>query len=110
MGGKTFKVTNDNFQSDVLGNDKPVLIDFWAEWCAPCKQIAPYVDAISEEYEDQLAVGKLDADEYPELTTKYGVMSLPTLVLFKGGEPVTRIVGFKPTKQALIDKLEPHLD
>jgi len=108
MGGKTFQVTEQNFQDDVLSSDQPVLVDFWAEWCGPCKMIAPIVDELSEEYVGQLLVGKLDADEFPQILQQYGVMGIPTLILFKGGEPVERLVGFKP-KEQLLEKIEPHL-
>lgn len=108
MGGKTFEVTEQNFQEDVLGSAQPVLVDFWAEWCGPCKMIAPIVEELSEEYDGQLLVGKLDADEFPEILQQYGIMGIPTLILFKGGEPVERLVGFKP-KEQLLAKIEPHL-
>lgn len=108
MGEKTFEVTIENFQVEVLGADQPVLVDFWAEWCGPCKMIAPIVDQLSHEYEGKLRVGKLDADEYPEILQQYGIMGIPTLILFKGGQPVERMVGFKP-KNELIARIERHL-
>lgn len=108
MGAKTFEVTKANFQTDVLGSDKPVLVDFWAEWCGPCKMIAPIVEELSEEYADKMKVGKLDADVHQEILMQYGIMGIPTLILFKGGEAVERVVGYKP-KEQLLEKITPHL-
>lgn len=105
---KPFPVTDESFETDVLDSDKPVLVDFWAEWCGPCKMIAPIVDELAEEYEDRLAVAKLDADENPNTMQAYGVMGIPTLILFKDGEAVERIVGYMP-KERLLDRLAPHL-
>lgn len=108
MSGKTFEVTSENFNNEVLQSDQPVLVDFWAEWCGPCKMIAPIVEEISEEYDGTLRVGKLDADEYGEILMQYGIMGIPTLILFKGGEAVERVVGYQP-KEQLMSKLTPHL-
>lgn len=108
MGEKTFEVTTDNFEADVLGSDQPVLVDFWATWCGPCRMIAPIVDKIADEYDGKLKVGKLDADEHQGVLMNYNVMSIPTLLLFKGGEPVARITGYRPEAQ-IIKEIEPHL-
>lgn len=108
MGGKTFAVTDGSFQDDVLGSDTPVLVDFWAEWCGPCKMIAPIVEQLSEEYDGKLKVAKLDADANMETMQQYGIMGIPTLILFKGGQPVERVQGFRP-KEDILSKLEPHL-
>jgi thioredoxin 1 len=108
MGEKTFEVTSGNFQSDVLGADKPVLVDFWAEWCGPCKRIAPIVEEIANEYDSQLRVGKLDADAHGDIVSNLGIMSIPTLILFKGGNDVVRIIGYK-TKDKILKDLTPHL-
>jgi thioredoxin 1 len=105
---KPFAVTDESFESDVLDAESPVLVDFWAEWCGPCKMIAPIVEELAEEYVGQMSVAKLDADENPNTMQAYGVMGIPTLILFKGGEAVERIVGFMP-KERLLDKLAPHL-
>jgi thioredoxin 1 len=107
MGEKTFEVTSANFQDDVLSSDLPVLVDFWATWCGPCKMIAPIVDKIAENYEGQVKVGKLDADQHHEILSNYNVMSIPTLILFKNGEPAARITGFRPEAK-IIAELEPH--
>ncbi|MBK8022440.1 MAG: thioredoxin [Chloroflexi bacterium] len=106
MGNMTFAVTR--FDEEVLKSEKPVLVDFWAEWCGPCKMIAPVVDQIATEYSDKLKVGKLDADEYPEVLQSYGIMGIPTLILFKGGKPVVRITGFQ-NKDRITAQLKPHL-
>lgn len=104
----TFEITSSNFQSQVLESSLPVLVDFGADWCPPCKMIAPFVDGIAQTYESQLRVGTLDADEYPDIVQRYGVMGLPTLVLFQNGEPVKHIVGFQP-RQRIEDQITPYL-
>jgi len=108
MSNKTFEVTQDNFTTEVLQSDTPVLVDFWAEWCGPCKMIAPLVDQIATEYTGKIKVGKLDADEHQDVLMRYGIMSIPTLILFKGGEPVVRVTGFRP-KEQIVSQLKPHL-
>ena len=100
----TVNVTDDSFKTDVLDSDKPVLVDFWAEWCGPCKMIAPILEEIAGEQGEALQVAKLNVDEAGDIARRFEVMSIPTLILFKDGEPVKRIVGAKP-KQALLDDI-----
>ena len=108
MSDKTFEVTEANFQKEVLESTEPVLIDFWAEWCTPCKMIGPLVDQIADEYQGKVRVGKLDADANPDVLMRYNVMGIPTLMLFKGGEAVERITGYQP-KDKITSKLVPHI-
>jgi thioredoxin 1 len=92
----TKTVTDDNFGSEVLSASGPVLVDFWAEWCTPCKAIAPALEQISEELGDKVTIAKLNIDDNPEAATKYGVMSIPTMILFKNGERAATKVGAEP--------------
>lgn len=101
--------TDDQFETDVLKSDKPVLVDFWAEWCTPCHMIAPFVKQIADEQQNVLRVAKLDIDENPITPGRYGIMSIPTLMLFKNGEAVARITGAMP-KERIMAQLAPHLD
>lgn len=91
-------ITKDNFDSEVLGSDKPVLVDFWAEWCMPCRMLSPVVDEVASE-NSAVSVGKINVDEQPELAARFGVMSIPTLIVFKNGEAVQRSVGVIPKAQ-----------
>ncbi|MBO0841289.1 MAG: thioredoxin [Sciscionella sp.] len=109
MSENTVKVTDKSFADDVLGSDKPVLVDFWATWCGPCKMVAPVLDEIAKENPDKITVAKLDIDENPSIARDYQVMSVPTMILFSGGKPVKQIVGAKP-KAALLSDLAGYLD
>jgi len=101
-------VTDTSFTSDVLQSDKPVLVDFWAEWCQPCRKVQPLLEEIAKELGDQVEIVKLDIDANPSTTAEYRVMSVPTLTLFKGGQPVQSIVGARP-KSALLRMIESEL-
>jgi thioredoxin 1 len=89
-------INKDNFEKEVLQSDKPVLVDFWASWCGPCRMFSPTIDTIAEEYADQIKVGKLNVDDEGSIAAKYHVASIPTVILFKNGEPVKRSVGAIP--------------
>jgi thioredoxin 1 len=106
--GKPVEVTDSTFEQEVLQSKQPVLVDFWAVWCGPCKAIAPIVEELAGEYEGQLKVMKLDVDENPRTAMAYGVQSIPTLLVFKDGKPAERIVGALP-KRAIVDKLQSML-
>ena len=95
-------VTDSDFQQEVLDADMPVLVDFWAEWCAPCKMVAPVLDDLSMEYDGKVKFTKVDVDTNPETAMKYGIRSIPTLLVFKGGSPVDQVVGAVP--KAVIKK------
>lgn len=101
-------VDQNNFQPEVLQSSSPVLVDFWAPWCGPCRMVAPVVDKVSKTYQGRLKVVKLNTDENPSLAGKYEVSGIPCLILFKSGEPVDRIVGYVPEKQ-LVSMVEKHL-
>lgn len=102
------QVTDESFEREVLQSDLPTVVDFWAEWCAPCKRLAPILEDLAAEYAGQLKVVKMDVDDNPATPAKFGIMSIPTLLLFKNGEPAERIVGYMP-KERLMDKIKPHL-
>ncbi|TDE21399.1 thioredoxin [Actinomadura sp. 6K520] len=97
-------VTDADFTSEVLENDKPVLVDFWAEWCGPCRMVAPILEEISKEHGDKIEIVKLNIDENPQVPQKYGIMQIPTMNVYKGGEVVKQIMGAKP-KAALLKDL-----
>ena len=108
MNEKIVHTTDDNFEADVLNSDKAVLLDFWAEWCGPCKMIAPLLDEAADEYSDRLTVAKLNIDENPNTPAKYQIRSIPTLMLFKGGEVQAQLFRAVPKKD-LTDFLETNL-
>jgi thioredoxin 1 len=101
-------VTSENFTTEVLQSPLPVLVDFWAAWCGPCRAVAPTVEALASEYAGKLKVVKLDVDESGDVAGQFGVQSIPTLILFKGGQPVERLVGNVP-KPAIVSKIQQHL-
>jgi thioredoxin 1 len=105
---KPIEITDANFEQEVMKSDKPVLIDFWAVWCGPCRMVAPVVEEIANEYNGKLKVGKIDVDSNPEVSMKFGIRSIPTLMIFKGGKVVEQIIGAVP-KRNLLDKVTPHL-
>jgi thioredoxin 1 len=95
----TFEVTGANFQEQVIGAALPVLVEFTADWCPPCKMLAPTIHALATQYQGKMNVGMLDADLYPELVQQFGVMGLPTLILFSQGKPVQRMIGYQPKER-----------
>lgn len=106
---KPTPVDDSNFDQIVLQAKTPVLVDFWAEWCGPCRMVAPIVEELAGEYEGRVNFTKLDVDQNPKTASKYGIMSIPTLLIFKDGNPITNIVGFRPKaelKRSLDDVLE----
>ncbi len=103
----SMQITKDNFEVEVMNSEIPVLVDFWAPWCGPCKMIGPIIEELAAEYEGKAKVGKLNVDDEQEIAMKYGVMSIPTLVVFNKGQEVERIVGFKP-KAALAEILNKY--
>jgi len=109
MGKNTVVVTDSSFATDVLNSDKLVLVDFWAEWCGPCRMVAPVLEEIAAEHPETITIAKLDIDQNPATARDFQVMSIPTLILFKGGEPVKQIVGAKP-KAALLRELADILE
>lgn len=106
MGENTKVVTDASFMADVLQSDKPVLVDFWAEWCGPCRIVAPILEEIAAAHGEKLTIAKLNIDENPKTPSEYGVMSIPTLNVYKGGRVVKQIVGAKPKAALLADLSE----
>jgi thioredoxin 1 len=108
MGSNTVDVTDATFDSDVLKSDKTVIVDFWADWCGPCRMVAPVLDEIAGENKDKITVAKLDVDVNQRTAQTYNVLSIPTMIVFQGGQPVKQIVGARP-KAALLSALAPYL-
>jgi len=109
MAGNVISLTGNTFQTEVLQNsDQPVLVDFWAEWCAPCRGMAPIVEQLASEYAGKLKVAKLNVDDAPEIASQFGIMSIPTLIVFKDGEPVSRMVGLQ-SKESLARRIDAHV-
>lgn len=107
---ETLAVTDSTFQTEVVdgSNDKPVLVDFWATWCGPCKMLSPLVEQIASENGDKLKVVKMDVDENNNTSSTFGIMSIPTLILFKGGKPVKQLVGYMP-KERILSQIQDYL-
>jgi thioredoxin 1 len=103
------EITDANFAKEVEASDKPVLIDFWAVWCGPCRMLTPIVEELATEYEGKAIIGKVDVDNNQMIATKFGIRSIPTLLIFKGGKVVDQIVGAVP-KNMIVDKLNSHLN
>lgn len=108
MGDFAKEITDSNFESDVLETDKTVLVDFWAEWCGPCRMIAPSVEAVAEEYNGRAEVYKMNVDENPNVPQRFGIRGIPTLIVFKEGEEKERIVG-AVTREAISKALDKHI-
>jgi len=108
MSAGIVELEDATFDADVVNHDKPTLVDFWAEWCAPCRAIAPVVEQLAKEYEGRIQVGKMNIDHHPQVAGKYRIQAIPTLLLFKGGVPVEQIVGLA-NKAKLTELIEKHL-
>jgi thioredoxin 1 len=106
---KPVELTEESFEQEVLKATIPVLVDFWAAWCGPCKMIAPMVEELATEYEGKLKIGKVDVDNHQKIAMQYGIRSIPTLLMFKGGKVVEQIIGAAP-KKTLVEKLSKHLN
>jgi len=99
MAGKLAEVTDDNFQAEVIESETPVLVDFWAPWCGPCRVVAPVLEQIADEHQDELRIVKLNVEEYPQTAAAFEVLSIPTMILFQGGQPVKKVIGAYPKKK-----------
>lgn len=108
MAGNVLEFSDDKFQAEVLDASQPVLVDFWAPWCGPCKMLAPTIDEVANDFEGQVSVGKMNTDENPQTATQHGISAIPTVILFKGGEVVERFVGVTP-KEKFAEKINAHI-
>lgn len=99
------KLTEQNFESEVINSDKPVLVDFWATWCGPCKMLSPVIKELADEFSDSLKVGKVNVDEEPSLAIKYGIQSIPTVIKFENGQAVKTAIGYR-TKEEIVDTFD----
>lgn len=108
MAGNVITLTNDNFDSEVLQSDVPVLVDFWATWCGPCRAVAPLVEQLAGEYDGRAKVAKLDVDSARQVASSYNITSIPTIIVFKGGEAVDQVMGARPKAQ-LAQLIDRHL-
>jgi thioredoxin 1 len=108
MGNFAKQITDSNFETDVLGSDKPVLVDFWAEWCGPCRMIAPSVEAVAEQYEGKASVYKMNVDENMNVPQRFGIRGIPTLIVFKNGQEQERIVG-AVSREAIANVIEKYV-
>jgi thioredoxin 1 len=108
MAGNVLEITDNNFETEVLSSNVPVLVDFWAAWCAPCRMIAPVVEAVAKDYDGKAKVGKLNVDENNEISAKLGIKGIPTLILFKNGSEQERVVG-ATTKDNIARMLDKHV-
>ncbi len=109
MAGKVIELSEQNWEKEVLQSDKPVLVDFWAPWCGPCRLIAPIIEELAEEFGEKVKFGKLNTDENPNIAIRYGIRAIPTLMLFKNGEVVDTRIGVQP-KEMLKQMILAHLD
>lgn len=103
--GNILEVTDDSFESEIMGSDIPAMVDFWAEWCGPCKMVGPVVEELAEEYKDKIKVAKMDVDQNRQTPARFGIRNIPTLILFKGGEVAHTIIGAQP-KSSIEDELK----
>ena len=108
MATNTVTVTDASFADDVLLSDKPVIVDFWAEWCGPCRMVAPVLEEIAGAHSDKVTIAKIDVDKNPQVSQDYKILSIPTLLVFQGGKPVKQIIGAKP-KAALLAEFAEYL-
>jgi thioredoxin 1 len=104
-GNNVLELTDGNFEQEVVKSDKPVLVDFWAEWCMPCRMLAPTIEELAKEFAGKVKVGKVDTDANHDVALKFGISAIPTVILFKGGQPINKFVGVRP-KQDFVAELE----